>query len=71
MPHPSALRHEVVEFSKRIELPFPPLPRLFLLDGEEGMHIQEVAWDLGRGCFVARLLDDVDAAGSFGDDDGG
>jgi hypothetical protein len=69
------LRHEVVEFSRRVELPFPPLPWLFLRDGEDdgeqGVQLQEVAWDVRRGCFVARLLDDVDAAGAFGDDDGG
>jgi hypothetical protein len=69
------LRHEVVEFSRRIELPFPPCAWLFLRDGEDddeaGVQLQEVAWDVRRGCFVARLLDDVDAAGAFGGDDGG
>jgi hypothetical protein len=69
------LRHEVVEFTRRIELPFPPCAWLFLLDGEgdgeAGVQVQEVAWDVRRGRFVARLLDDVDAAGAFGDDDAG
>jgi hypothetical protein len=62
------LRHEVVEFSRRT------LPWLFLRDGEEdgeaGVQLQEVAWDVGRSRFVARVLDDVDAAAAFGDDDG-
>jgi hypothetical protein len=59
------LRSKVVEFTKRAILPFPPFPWLVLHDDEPAVRVQEVTWD-GQ-CFVCQMVDDVEAAGTFGD----
>ena len=37
-------------------------------EGEDGLQIEQVSWDIERGCFLCRMLDDIDASVSFGDD---
>ena len=69
----AVLRHEVVEFVKEIELPFAPFSWMYLREsdspeGEDGLQIERVAWDIERGRFRCRMLDDIDASVSFGDD---
>jgi hypothetical protein len=37
-------------------------------DAEAGIQVQEVTWDMGKKCFLCRMLDDADAPGDFADD---
>jgi hypothetical protein len=67
------LRHQVVEFTKRITLPFVPVAWMVLQEGEDGdrgigSQIQAVTWSIREERFVCLMLDDVDAANTFGED---
>jgi hypothetical protein len=67
----AVMRSFVVEFSRAIALPFAPVPWLFLHEGALGVaavRLCEVTWDGDAGKFICLTDDDVDAAGSFGDD---
>jgi hypothetical protein len=64
------LRSQVVEFTKSTTLPFVPFSWLVLREDEddEGLKVEEVAWDSATERFICHCLDDVDAAANFGDD---
>src|SRR5262245_8361887 len=69
----AVLRSMVVEFTRTVELPFPPPAWMVLLDGPdvaeaEGHRVAETFFDLAQRKYVCRLLDDLDAAEVFGDD---
>jgi hypothetical protein len=69
----AVLKHEVVEFAKEVELPFVPVAWMWLREadtpeGEDGLHVEQVVWDLVKGRFICRLLDGLDASMDFGDD---
>src|SRR5262249_29941880 len=67
------LRSQVVEFAREVTLPFPPSAWLVLFDGDTpedgcGQRLVEVFWQTQEQRFICRLMDDLDAAGEFGDD---
>jgi hypothetical protein len=69
----AVLRSMVVELTRLVELPFPPLAWMVLLDGPhvaepDGHRVAETFFDLAEQRYVCRLLDDLDAAAVFGDD---
>jgi hypothetical protein len=71
------LRHGVFEFSRDIVLPFPPSVWVFLHEGPDpdcGLSngVDVVRWlpadEPGQGRFLVWLIDDVEAAATYGDD---
>ncbi len=69
----AVLRSQVVEFARDVVLPFAPAAWMVLHhddDPEDGAgdRLVEVFWHTRECRFVCRLMDDLDAAGQFGDD---
>jgi hypothetical protein len=64
----AVLRSQVVEFSRPLELPFPPFPWLFVRVGSLSLRLCELTWDIEQGHFICYADDDIDAAFTFGDD---
>src|SRR5687768_14609545 len=69
----AVLKSMVVEFTRTVEVPFPPPAWMVLLDGPEipeaeGQRVAETFFDLAQRKYAVRLLDDLDAAEQFGDD---
>ena len=66
-----ALLHcQLVEFTKTMSLPFPPVPWLFVREGgqRDALRLCDVTWDTQSERFVCIADNDVDAAFFYGDD---
>jgi hypothetical protein len=65
------LQTQVIEFTKTMSLPFPPVPWLFVREGggqRDALRLCDVTWDTQSERFVCIADNDVDAAFFYGDD---